>query len=66
MMVLSDTIDVAELPESIRSPELVTTGVTRGLTDTVAPPSKSALTASMLEDTERSLIADALAKYSHS
>jgi DNA-binding NtrC family response regulator len=64
MMVLSDTIDVADLPEPVRSPELSATGSTRALPDTVAAAPESALTASMLEDTERRLISDALAKAS--
>jgi len=64
MMVLSDTIDVADLPEPVRSPESSTTGSTRALPDTVAAAPESAPTASMLEDTERRLISDALAKAS--
>ncbi len=64
MMVLSDTIDVADLPEPVRSPESLGTGSTRALPDSVATAPESAPTVSMLEDTERRLISDALAKAS--
>jgi DNA-binding NtrC family response regulator len=65
MMVLSDTIDVAELPESIRGPGPFATaaGTPSNLEAPVRAP-ESAPTASMLEDTERRLISDALAKTS--
>jgi DNA-binding NtrC family response regulator len=65
MMVLGDTIDAADLPQPIRSPEAVTTAAsTRALSDTVAPAAEGPPSASMLEDTERHLISDALAKTS--
>jgi len=65
MMVLSDTIDVGELPEYIRSPEYVQSKALQPASadgTMSAPGGESA--ASMLEDTERRLISDALAKAS--
>lgn len=63
MMVLSDTIDIGELPESLRNAEAVSSA-----NDQSAPPmlpcSETGAPASTLEDTERRLIADALAKAS--
>lgn len=64
MMVIGDTIDVAELPEYLRRPE--------SFSNTVSPPSGAgaipapevASSPSMLEDTERRLISDALARTS--
>ncbi|HEY3453877.1 MAG TPA: sigma-54 dependent transcriptional regulator [Bryobacteraceae bacterium] len=64
MMVLSDTIDVSDLPESIRNPESMAGGTTTALTNVVAALPEMTATASTLEDTERHLIADALVKTS--
>jgi DNA-binding NtrC family response regulator len=65
MMVLSDTIDVADLPESIRIPGHRQTAAEP--VEPVAPSTaveESDSPASLLENTERRLIADALAKTS--
>ncbi|MBV8550618.1 MAG: sigma-54-dependent Fis family transcriptional regulator [Acidobacteriaceae bacterium] len=64
MMALSDTIDIGELPEYLRSPDSLPHAApplasTAGITPASEAVSSSA---SMLEDTERRLIADALAK----
>jgi DNA-binding NtrC family response regulator len=59
MMVLSETIDVADLPESVRNPGHVQTS-----TAPAVPAPEGELPASLLENTERQLIADALAKAS--
>jgi DNA-binding NtrC family response regulator len=65
MMVLSDTIDVGDLPEYLRSPEYAQGGTSeRTATITVPTTSEAGSAASMLENTERRLIADALAKAS--
>lgn len=63
MMVLGDTIDVAELPEAIRAREPLATAASAPIPDT-ALAAESAPTASMLEDIERRLISDALTKTS--
>jgi DNA-binding NtrC family response regulator len=64
-MVLSDTIDVAELPEPIRSPvSFATAAASPSNLEAAVRAPESAPTASMLEDTERRLISDALAKTS--
>src|SRR5690242_3293639 len=52
MMVLSDTIDVGDLPEHIRRGERVARE-TPQIADAVVPPADGDVTASMLEDTER-------------
>lgn len=63
MMVLGDMIDFADLPEYLRNPENLQTG---GHGPAVAGPDlsnrESEPTASMLQNTERRLISDALAK----
>lgn len=65
MMVLSDTIDVADLPESIRIPghrQTASVAVEPVAPSTAVEESESP--ASLLENTERRLIADALARTS--
>lgn len=65
MMVLSDTVDVGDLPEYLRSPESPSTWAPqRPPAPAVGPPSAGGTSVSTLEDTERQLIADALAKTS--
>lgn len=65
MMVLSDTIDIGELPEHVRGSGASLEASPQAL----SPPARllaedAASSASMLEDTERRLISDALAKAS--
>jgi DNA-binding NtrC family response regulator len=65
MMVLNDTIDIGELPEYLCNPEVtprLSAEVSAGAA--MQPPLEAGTPASMLEDTERHLIADALAKTS--
>jgi len=58
-------IDVADLPESVRSPEHVRSGCQQSASSTaIAIASESDSPASMLEDTEKRMIADALANAS--
>ena len=65
MMCLSDTIDVGDLPEYLRNPENAPTEITRPVADRVmVPDSQSSVPASLLENTERQLIIEALAKTS--
>ena len=64
MMVLSDTIDVADLPEYIRSPGHVQSGSAQPVGRRHAIYRGGRIASSMLENTERALIADALAKAS--
>jgi DNA-binding NtrC family response regulator len=65
MMVLNDTIDIGELPEYLRNPE-VTPRLSAEVSAAAAmqPPLETGTPASMLEDTERLLIVDALARTS--
>lgn len=63
MMVLNDMIDAADLPESVRSLELVKSGCQQSASSN-AIALESDPPASMLEDTEKRLIADALANAS--
>ena len=62
MMVLSDTIDVADLPEYIRSPGHAQSGSAQPAPAAVPFIAEGELPSSLLENTERTLIADALAK----
>jgi DNA-binding NtrC family response regulator len=63
MMVLGDTIDVGELPESVRNSGSYQSDILRSLQDDAIPhPEGSSI--SMLEKTERSLIVDVLARTS--
>ncbi|MGA8599022.1 MAG: sigma-54 dependent transcriptional regulator [Bryobacteraceae bacterium] len=64
MMALSDTIDIGELPESIRNPGLFPGSATESPGESVASVPEAASPASRLEDAERRLISDALAKTS--
>jgi DNA-binding NtrC family response regulator len=65
MMVVSDTIDITELPEYLRSPEYVQSGVSQlAPPASLAPPSEGSSSASTLEASERHLISEALAKSS--
>lgn len=65
MLVLSDTIDVGELPEYLRGPEgSLHRGSQNALAVTETAVSDAASSTSMLENTERRLISDALAKAS--
>ena len=65
MMVLSDTIDIADLPESIRSPEHFQSGPPPPTPfDVIVSTPEGESPASMLENIERRLIADALIKAS--
>ncbi|MFZ0593745.1 MAG: sigma-54 dependent transcriptional regulator, partial [Bryobacteraceae bacterium] len=64
MMALSDTIDIGELPESIRNPGLFPGSATESPAETVASVPADTSPASRLEDAERRLISDALAKTS--
>jgi DNA-binding NtrC family response regulator len=61
MMVLGDTIDVNDLPEHIRRGDRVRSEAAQ-VVDAAAPPVDADLTASMLEDTERRLVEEALTK----
>ncbi len=62
MMVLSDMIDVADLPESVRAPEHVEGGRQQPVSsDTIGSALEVGSRVSMLEDTEKRIIADALA-----
>ena len=65
MMALNDTIDIGELPEYLRNPE-APFNPSAGLSSIPAMqrPAETESPASMLADTERHLIADALAKTS--
>ena len=63
MMVLSDMIDVADLPESVRNVGQFQTGhAAPAAAGATAATGEGESPASMLENTERHLIADALAK----
>jgi DNA-binding NtrC family response regulator len=62
MMALADTIDVAELPEHLRSPDH--SHRESPLPETIAPFPDAGTQTSMLEATESRLISDALAKTS--
>ena len=62
MMAFADTIDVAELPEHLRSPDH--SYRESPLSETIAPVPEAGSQASMLEATESRLISDALAKTS--
>lgn len=65
MLVLSDTIDVGELPEYLRRPESTLTTIPPTYSPPAGPTGDySGSAVSMLEDTERRLISDALAKAS--
>ena len=65
MMVLSDTIDIGDLPEYLRTPEHFQTEIaTHAPAEAVRPLPEAASAGSMLENTERRLITDALAKAS--
>jgi DNA-binding NtrC family response regulator len=65
MMVLSDTIDVADLPESVRVPGYREAAAAQPEPASgIAAVEESKSAASLLENTERRLIADALAKTS--
>jgi len=65
MMVLSDTIDVADLPEYLRSPgHFQAEAVNPAQAGAPADISEAGYSASMLENTERRLISDALANAS--
>jgi DNA-binding NtrC family response regulator len=63
MMVLGDMIDIGDLPEYLRSPERFQAEMVASAPANTATP-ESTPTASMLENTERRLISDALAKTS--
>jgi DNA-binding NtrC family response regulator len=63
MMVLSDTIDVTELPEYLRSPDYRQDEVSdRAPAESIEPAPEVESSVSTLEDTERRLISAALAK----
>jgi DNA-binding NtrC family response regulator len=65
MMVMSDTIDIVELPEYIRGPQaLLPAGPQSSSPVATVLPEDRGSSFSMLQDTERRLIADALAKAS--
>jgi DNA-binding NtrC family response regulator len=65
MMVLSDTIDVVDLPESVRVPGYREPAAAQPEPASgIAAVEESKSAASLLENTERRLIADALAKTS--
>lgn len=61
MMVLSDTIDLADLPEHIRRGDRVRSEMPQ-VSHAGEPSANGDLAASLLEDTERRLIEEALAK----
>jgi DNA-binding NtrC family response regulator len=63
MMVLGDKIDVGELPEYVRSSGSSQTDIARSVPEDADPHVESS-SVSMLEKTERSLIADALSRTS--
>jgi DNA-binding NtrC family response regulator len=65
MMVLNDMIDLADLPEFVRNPEHVQSRCQQSASSNAIPTAAEGDSpASMLENTEKRLIADALANAS--